>query len=129
MGTAHLNGPPNRLGQVAQWRLLPRTSPLPDLVSRYTDLTVPKTLPLAFSQQFTPMKRMQTHQSSPSAFGNELSQRSSKVRLVGTSNSAPFVHLKPALTRHQSSIFSLRGVRLGRPELLSNVSLVQPGTT
>jgi len=124
MGPAHRNGPLNRLGPAAQWHLLPGTGPLPDLVNRYTDPTVPKTLPLAFSRQFTPMNRVQTHRSSPNAFGNGQSQRSSKVRLVGTSNSAPFVHLKSALTRHQDSIFLLRGVRLVRLELLSNLSLV-----
>jgi len=126
-GAPHRSCPPNPLGPMAQRHPPPRTDILPNLVNRYTDLTVPKILPLAFSQQSTSMNQTQTYRSSQSAFGNEQSQRSSKVRSVGTNNPTSFVHLKSALTRHQDLISLLRDVRLGRRELLDNLKLVQPG--
>ena len=61
-GLVHQRGPPDHLGPVAQWRLLPRTSVLPNLLNRYTDPTVPKILPPVLSQQSNLTKSTRTRQ-------------------------------------------------------------------
>ena len=84
-----------------------------------------KTLPRVPSQRLTLMSWTQTCQSSPSIFESEPCQKSSKVRLGGTSN---LPHLKCALTRCQSSGLSLRSMRHGSPWLWGTRKLIQPGT-
>lgn len=58
---AHQNESLNPLRPVAQWHPLPRTAS-PDPVNRCTDLTAPKTLPRALSQQLTLMIPRQSPQ-------------------------------------------------------------------
>ena len=123
MGIVHQHGPPDRPGPGVQWRLLPRTSVPPN---GYTDHTARKILPPALSQRLTSMKPTRTCRSSLSAFGNEQSRRSLKVRLVGTNNLALFAHLKFVLVRHQNLTFLSRDVRLGKKlERLGKLKLIK----
>ena len=96
----HQHDPPRSSDLAGQWHPLPKTTPPSSPVNKYTDRTVPKTLPRVPSQRSTLMTRTRTRQSSPSVFESEPCQKSSKVRSDGTSNLA---RLKYALTRHQSS--------------------------
>jgi hypothetical protein len=61
----------------------------------------------------------------PSYTMAERPPRSSKVRLAGTSNSTPSVHLKSVLIRHQDLIFLSKDAPLGRPEPLGIPKLAQ----
>ena len=121
----HQHDPPRSSDLAGQWHPLPKTTPPSSPVNKYTDRTVPKTLPRVPSQRSTLMTRTRTRQSSPSVFESELCQKSSKVRSDGTSNLA---RLKYALTRHQSSSLLSRSVQHGSPWLWGTRKLIQPGT-
>lgn len=128
MGAAHRNGPANPLSLMARRGLLPGPNVLYP-TNQFIGPTVPKTHPAALSQQPTQMNRTQIHQSSPNASGSGQSQRSSKVRLVGTSYQALSVHLEFVLTRLQTLISSLRNGRHGKPGIQRTRKFALPEAT